>query len=131
MHLQSSEVPPEGTSPLCVTGPRSLIKRSGASQFSSLSRGFGRSRGGVQLVYPVASTEKEKAEERQVEQLEAPLPENEEGAHLKRKLQTPPDEDRVVTHVVPATKIAAAAAAVRSASPPPPAAKKKKLTKLV
>jgi hypothetical protein len=42
---------------------------------------------------PSRNKDKVKAEERQIEELEAPLKEKDEGAHLKRKLETPPGRE--------------------------------------
>jgi hypothetical protein len=138
MHLQSVEFPSEGTAPLAATSHPSFARRH-LSQYSTTSRGFGRSSCQVELLYPVRYPDKEKAEEERVAELEAPLKEKDEGAHLTQQLQTPPDEDRVSTKIIPSTEIAAAAAVATaaaaakrtSASPPPTPKKKGKRQKLV
>jgi hypothetical protein len=131
MHPQHVEVAAEGTPPVASVGRVRL------DQFSTAGRGFGTRSKQIQLVYPVRNKEKVKAEEKQIQELEAPLKEKVEGAHLKRKLETPQDEHRVVTEVIPSTQIAKASSRVVSnngeACPisPKTAGKKKKREKLV
>jgi hypothetical protein len=130
MHPQHIEVAGEGTQPIASVGRLRL------DQFSTARRGFGLSNSEIQLVYPVRNKDKVKAEERQIEELEAPLKEKDKGAHLKRKLETPQDENQVVTEVVPSTEIGKASSLTISdkggeACPLSPKEKRKKRQKLV
>jgi hypothetical protein len=130
MNNQAIEIPSEGTPPLASTGHPSIPLHR-RNQFSSLSRGFGSVNNRVCLLYPVRHEAKEKAEERKIEDLEAPLEENEEGDHLTVELQTPPSPQAAEEAIVEAAKKAAkkGGAEVASSCSSPP--RKKKRQKLI